>query len=250
MTSNTRVAVSTVWGAFLALGVMALSEGAQAQDHMTVWDGVYTSEQAVDGRAHYSASCSGCHDGGDVGAAPGLIDASQFLEKWGEDDLISMFDRIRSTMPAREPGSLSEEAYLDIVAYLLEANGFPAGETELAVDFLPSIRVEAEDGPGPVPDFALVEVVACLSRGAQGQWMATSATEAVRTRDPSRPPPEALQAMAGATLGAGTFELIYVFPDPAAFEGHRIEVKGFLMREPDPDRINVSNLSSIARACP
>ena len=218
-------------------------------EQVTVWAGVFTAEQSARGRAHFNASCSSCHTQSDTGSDIPELEGEAFLEDWGEDNLNSLFELISNSMPAREPGSLTEEVYVEIVAYMLESNGFPAGDQELLADRMATIRVEGRDGPRAVPDFSLVEVRGCLGRDADGNWIVTSATTPVRTRDPSASPPDALQAMSVARLGTGIFELIYVFPSPDAYEGHRIEVKGLLLRDPDPDQINLSSLSSIAEMC-
>ena len=57
-----------------------------------------------------------------------------FLATWKGRNTAELFERIRSTMPTDSPGSLSGQRYLDIVAYILSANGFPAGESELPPD--------------------------------------------------------------------------------------------------------------------
>ena len=53
-------------------------------------------------------------------------------------------------------------------------------------------------------------------------------------------------------LGSNTFELMYVFPDPDPYEGHRVETKGFLIRRGDVDAldaINVTTVASLSPAC-
>jgi len=54
----------------------------------------------------------------------------------------ALYDRIRNAMPADAPGSLDAPAYLDIVAYLLEANGFPRGPRDLDRGMLGAIVIE------------------------------------------------------------------------------------------------------------
>ena len=145
------------------------------------------------------------------------------------------------------PGS--DHDFRSRAAYLLQVNGFPAGSRELTATGAADVRIEAEDGPGDVPSFALVSVVGCLERGDGGDWMLTRAAPAVRTADPSESSPEALGALADRPPGTRTFELMAVYPDPAAHAGHRMEAKGFLIRSPDGDRVNVSTLGMVADAC-
>ena len=235
----------------LSLAGAAVSAGAGAQENgTTVWDGVYTAEQAARGEAVYSSHCSSCHQAdfsGTEEASP--LSGDAFMEAWREDTVGNLYTRVRNLMPFDEPATLSDAAYLDSVAYLLQANGFPAGSRELTAAGAADIRIEAEDGPGEVPSFALVSVVGCLARGDGATWVLTRATRVVRTADPSESSSEALAALAGRPLGTRTFGLMAVYPDPAAHAGHVMEAKGFLIRSPDGDRINVSTLGMVADAC-
>jgi quinohemoprotein ethanol dehydrogenase len=94
--------------------------------------GFYTEDQADRGKALYRKSCTVCHTeslgGGDQ--VPTLVGES-FLGHWLGRSVGDLFDRLRTTMPQSNPGNLSEQEYIDIVAYLLKANDFPAGKEEL-----------------------------------------------------------------------------------------------------------------------
>lgn len=235
----------------LAVAALLVAAGAgEAQDRTTVWDGVYTAEQAERGEAVYKSHCLSCHLADFSGTEEASALAGEpFMESWREDTVGNLYTRVRNLMPFDEPASLSDDAYLDSVAYLLQVNGFPAGAAELTVAGAADVRIEAEDGPGDVPSFALVSAVGCLERGDGADWVLARATRAVRTTDPSDSSPEALAALAGRPLGTRTFELMAVYPDPAAHAGHVMEAKGFLIRSPDGDRINVSALGMVADAC-
>ncbi len=138
----------------------------------------------------------------------------------------------------------------EIVSYLLEANQFPAGSAELPADLkaLAKIRIEAKDGPGPVPTFSLVSVVGCLGQGADAQWTVTQATEPQRTRE-SAPTPRAPDAPVPA-LGTQTFRLLDVASaKPDASKGKRVEVKGLLMRQPTGAALNVTSIQAVAPSC-
>ena len=223
---------------------------AQAgQEGRTVWDGVYTAEQAARGKGVYDSSCGACHlpdmSGSDE-ARP--LAGERFMQDWREDTLHTLFVRIRNLMPFDEPATLSEDAYLDSVAYILEFNGFPPGDRELVPDGLADIRIEGREGPAEVPSFALVQVVGCLTEDAGG-WFLTNSTRAVRTRDPSASTEDELAALRVRAPGTRTFELMNVYPNPASHAGHRMAVKGFLIRNPAGDRINVSSLGIVADDC-
>jgi len=104
-----------------------------AQEVRSVWDGVYTEEQARRGEAIYFERCVRCHGatymGGTDGALP-LI-GSTFNGNWNGVKLDQMLDRVRLTMPMDKPASLSRQQTADALAFLLSINKIPAGKTEL-----------------------------------------------------------------------------------------------------------------------
>ncbi|MGA3202431.1 MAG: cytochrome c [Bryobacteraceae bacterium] len=122
---------------------MALAQDATR----SVWDGVYTDEQASRGQGLYNQHCASCHadtlTGGEM--SPPLA-GGDFLANWNGLTLGELFDRIRTTMPQNKPGKLSREVNADITAFILNFNKFPAGKTELphATEFLKEIRIESE----------------------------------------------------------------------------------------------------------
>ena len=123
---------------------------ATAQDSATasrsVWDGVYTEEQATRGEEIYRKECASCHGDtlvGGGGAAP--LTGGAFLSNWNGLTVGDLFERIRKTMPQGALGKLTKQQDADVLAYLLSFNKFPAGKTELQkqVEFLKEIRFEA-----------------------------------------------------------------------------------------------------------
>ena len=236
--------------AAIAGGAPPAAVQAAQDDRVTVWDGIYTAAQAERGRAVYESRCAACH-GADLGGTSEArpLAGGRFMQDWSEDSLENLFSRIQRLMPFDDPGSLDEADYLDSLAYILRFNEFPAGDRELAADGLAGIRVEGKDGPQPVPSFALVQVVGCLTAGPDGDWMLASSTPAARTRDPAASSPEQLGAYAAQPLGDRTFTLMSAYPDPAQHAGHKMEAKGFLIRDPAGDRINLSSLEMIAERC-
>jgi polyvinyl alcohol dehydrogenase (cytochrome) len=102
----------------------------------SVHDGVYTAAQADRGKVLYGQSCSaGCHNDNLAGqdAAPSLAGAD-FRARWAGTSVGELFKRIRTTMPKNNPGSLADADDLAITAYILSANGFPAGGKDLPND--------------------------------------------------------------------------------------------------------------------
>jgi quinohemoprotein ethanol dehydrogenase len=102
--------------------------------------GVYTEDQAKRGKARYIQSCSSCHmeslKGNDQ--SPPLV-GQTFISHWQGRSIADLFARIHTTMPQNNPGSLSEQEYFDIIAYLLQSNDFPPGNEELRSD-IPAIE--------------------------------------------------------------------------------------------------------------
>jgi len=117
----------------LALG---LSGGAlSAGPPRSVWKGVYTDTQSKRGKVEYDAVCAECHGptltGGDN--VPDLS-GDAFLANWDGLSAQDLFNRIRTTMPASKPGTLSDSATVEVMAYMFQVNRFPAGDTELPED--------------------------------------------------------------------------------------------------------------------
>ena len=105
------------------------------QGRKTVWDGIYSEDQATRGKQLYVGNCSVCHQEGLQGAdlAPALKGDS-FVLRWSDSSVDDMVTTISTSMPADAPGSLTAQQYLDIVTYLLQQNSFPAGKEEIKAD--------------------------------------------------------------------------------------------------------------------
>ena len=123
----------TVVGTGAAVVGLGVGTGAAARQAQSVWDGVYTAEQAQRGAPLYQQSCAECH-GPDLGGgemSPGLV-GGEFVWNWNGLSVGDLFERVRVSMPQGAPGSVSRQEKADILAFLFEANDFPAGDTELA----------------------------------------------------------------------------------------------------------------------
>jgi quinoprotein glucose dehydrogenase len=246
-----RATIHLISAALLA--VLSLPAGfAQSGDEAprTVWDGVYTQAQAERGRNAFLATCARCH-GDDLAGFRGAMEGKRFMEGWSEDTVHSLFHRIQTTMPPGQAGSLPDQSYVDIVAFFLSRNQFPTGDADLTVEGLDKIRIQEKTGPAPVPSFAMVHVIGCLTQESAEAYKLTSATEAVRVRDPSESTGEALEAAKAEPLGKATYDLLrnVIYLDPQNSIGHKVEAKGFLIRNDAGDRINVSTLKSLSESC-
>jgi mono/diheme cytochrome c family protein len=112
----------------------------------SVWDGVYTTEQAKRGAAVYHQYCASCHgprlEGGE---AAGPLAGAQFTSNWNGVSVGDMLERTRISMPLDRPGTLNRQQNADVLAYMFSANEMPAGKTELArqPELLKQIRFDA-----------------------------------------------------------------------------------------------------------
>ena len=115
-----------------ALVIAAVLAFAQAK---TTQDGVYTAVQAKRGDTIYGASCSSCHaaDLSGSGQASPLA-GKEFSAAWNGVPLSDLFERIRATMPADAPGTLTPAEVADVIAFILNKADLPAGQTGLAAD--------------------------------------------------------------------------------------------------------------------
>ena len=113
----------------------------------TIWDGVYTDEQARRGQRLYERECAECHldDLMGDGVAPALIGRSFFF-RWGDLSIADMVVAIRTTMPEGAPASLSAAGYVDISAYLLAKSAVPSGGTELPIDMDDLVDIIVTEG--------------------------------------------------------------------------------------------------------
>ena len=235
---------------------LATSDAAAAQDR-TVWNGVYTAEQAARGKAKYEESCAKCHLPDLTGNHGPALVGPRFMEEWGEDALESVWVQMRDFMPRTGPtadraavNTVSNEAKIDILSYILQVNGFPAGMSELQPAAVGAIRLQAKDGPpAPLPNFSLVRTVGCLEAAEGDTWRLTRAAELTRARDGEPSADDVLQQLNARPPGALTVKVQDVYPAPTDRIGQRVEVKGRIIRKPGNDSISVSSLATVSASC-
>ncbi len=113
----------------------------------SVWDGVFTEEQAKRGEEVYHKQCASCH--GDMltgGESAPALTGGGFQANWNGLTLGDLFERIRKTMPQTKPNTLTRQQNADVLAFMLSINKFPAGKTELyrQAEMLKEIRFETK----------------------------------------------------------------------------------------------------------
>ncbi len=136
-----------------ACGVLAVVIGTAtaviaAGTDTTLRDGLYSADQAKRGKVEYTTFCGGCHLAdlsgtlsGDGGAPPLRGEPFvAFIETW---NVRQLFDYIRTTMPADDPSALTNDQYLDVLAYVFQMNGYPSGPAALGLRQLQDIRMPA-----------------------------------------------------------------------------------------------------------
>jgi cytochrome c len=137
----------------VALALVALVTAGwrlHAEPSRSVWDGVYTLEQAGRGEAIYARECVSCHGPKlNDGAETPLADEA-FRTEWTGFTANDLFERISKTMPDSDPGYLSKQEYVDVLAHIFHANQYPAGNSELdgSADALKQIRIEPASPKG------------------------------------------------------------------------------------------------------
>jgi hypothetical protein len=226
--------------------------------------GAYTTAQAERGRAAYLRNCSRCHRT-DLSGDEGLtlngelfqtlgpsLKGDTFFADWGQGSANRLFRKIRDTMPPDFQSIVDDNTKIDIVAYLLHENGLPDGVQELTRDAaslegIPIIRPGTDHRS--LPNFAVVRVVGCLASGPNNRWVLTNTSEPIMTRDAASTVTDLKQAET-ESLGVERFVLVNAAPfGPGSHDGHKMEAKGLLYREPGENRITLSSLQMLAPGC-
>ena len=118
----------------IILGLIVSFVAVGSAQARSVWDGVYTEDQAARGATAYQQNCGRCH-GSNLGGTfeiPPLV--GRFVPYWSGSTLDVLVDYITHAMPLGRTGSLSPATNTDVTAFILKSNGFPSGPKELSVE--------------------------------------------------------------------------------------------------------------------
>jgi mono/diheme cytochrome c family protein len=251
------IGLSLLMSAWL-VGVLSASERTQDTPNGTrpsVLDGVYTSQQARRGQEQFEQHCATCHRR-DLGGISGpALKGDRFLDQWREFPLEVLVNDMRTQMPQRNPGSLPAGAYVDIAAYLLEANGLPVGQGELTPDVASRVLFVAPSGPRPLPTSSPAIITGCMTKEPGTGWFLTSASEPARTLNPYDFTDGELRVASQTTSGAGLIRLQNLETLPGSTEaadrlvGQKVVAKGIFVRAEKGTRLNVAALSAVGPAC-
>jgi glucose/arabinose dehydrogenase/mono/diheme cytochrome c family protein len=180
---------------FAILTILAVALVAVAQTSRSVGDGVYTSEQADRGNTAYVEECANCHGaqlgGGDE--TPALA-GGKFLTTWRNRSVDELFERVRVSMPADRPGTLSRQNISDVLAYIFAANKLPAGTAELSIqnESLREIRFQTPVTPGSQTQATPNGAAATVTPPRSNNSNAGPAANMVEGQPIERRPPEKL----------------------------------------------------------
>jgi len=220
----------------------ALHAQAPAEHVRTVWSGVYTDTQAARASSTFSQVCSTCHTLGPDGN--GALAGEKFWQGFAQKTVGDLMAYVSTNMPNGNGGSLPRSTYLDLVALILKANGFPAGSTELTEEASGQIKIVPVDGSAELPANTLARVVGCLTRSGS-DWVLQNATAPERVDRPGAGPDDARRP-----LGNRTMALKFVVTRLDALLGQRVSVSGLLLGAGGADGMNVTHVVRVAEACP
>jgi quinoprotein glucose dehydrogenase len=146
--STTRI--RTIPGVLFLVAIAATTAVSTAQTSRSAWNGVYAESQAAAGQPLYAEHCAKCHgaDLGGVEQAPALAGPT-FGQRWRDAPLEKLFARVES-MPPQAPKSLTTTQYIDILAFMLKANGFTAGASRLTSERLSLVETRTGGKPANV----------------------------------------------------------------------------------------------------
>jgi S-disulfanyl-L-cysteine oxidoreductase SoxD len=226
-----------------AAGAVTAAAGAQtAQVKKTLWDGLYTDDQASRANDVFSATCARCHTLDSQGNRP--LSGKKFWDSYTQKTVGDLFTFMQKNMPNGNGGSLSEKTYADLVALVLKSNGIPAGMTELVPSAVADIPIIPKDGPTELPAGALVRIVGCLAKSGP-DFVLTSATPPQRTDKTAIAPDDATRP-----LGEKSIALKFLLTKLDADIGKRVLATGLLIGVGGIDGLNVSTVTKVADSCP
>ena len=232
--------------------LLACAVALRAQDATPrIWQGVYTTAQAERGKTVFNTTCLRCHGADLSGTTAPALKGDRFQATWGNETIEGLFAKIRDTMPPNFGTLVDDQAKLDIVTYILQTNGFPAGSSELVLGGadLAAAQILKKGEQATMQNFSLVQAVGCLVSGPNNTWMLTRTADPLTTRDET-PNDGSLVTASTRPLGTKTYRLISVTPfSPQSHVGQKVEARGLVYTEPGDERINLTSLRATGGSC-
>ena len=249
-----KLAAGILCSAALCLSSQDMRAQNTATPQKTTRDAVYTQAQAERGQqAFESGTCVRCHlitlegreqGGGGNGGAP--LKGLRFIQDFGESRLSKLVNKMRLDEPKENPGSLTEQAALDMAAYILSKNEYPAGNTELTSEVANATWIPGPPGATGVANYTLVRSVGCLHRDPSNSWLLRNAAAVT----PVEGNPAGAPVSAAASAPTNTFRLLNAFNHNAeAFANQGVQATGYLIRLGAEIRISLTELQAAAMPC-
>ena len=119
---------------FALCAALGGSIAGPALAHGAVAPSVHTADQATAGAQVYAAQCAACHGNAMEGVAGPALKGPQFkaMAQAQGMNAQSLLEVVSQSMPQSDPGSLTPDQYNQVVAYILQQNGYAAGSTPLS----------------------------------------------------------------------------------------------------------------------
>ena len=240
-----RSAAAVFLVSFVAFGVSGAQQ-VSGQAGRTVWDGVFTAAQAERGRGFFLANCAECHGAALEGGEKQALKGDRFWSDWQETTVDYLLGRISRNMPFSEDGSLAGTlgmaTYVDIVAHILNTNGFPPGVTELTAASSAGVQIVRKGGPSELPSNSFAHIVGCLARGEGRDWKLTRGSRPARVFESQSPD-------VNVALADREYTLKFVLTPLDKYVGYRMSVRATLMGEGGRDGLNVRAISPVNATC-
>lgn len=210
----------------------------------TVWDGVYTEQQAARGEVAFSANCARCHGQQLEGANGKPLVGEVFWRDFQARTVEYLLTYMSKNMPnGTGAGSLLPAMYVDLTAFILSRNQFPSGGTELTPQSAVGVQIVQKGGTAELPAGAVARTIGCLAKTGPRSWVVNKATPPERTD--GKPGPDD----ATRSLGDRSIQLMFVITSLDKMVGHRVGVRGMLIGQGGVDGINVTTVDSLAQTC-
>jgi mono/diheme cytochrome c family protein len=238
------VSIASTLVVAIAGGALLLAQNAPKK---SLWDGVYTAEQASRGGVTYSANCVQCHGPDLMGDAryKALV-GDTFWSYFQGRNVDFMLDFVSKNMPNNAPGSLDTDKYQDLVAFILSKNEVPAGMAPLTMAAISGVALAPKGGPiqADLPDKTAARVVGCLAKGGASGWVVNKASSPARADDK-----DAIASEKTRALGDRSIPLLFVLTPLDKMVGHRVWARGVLAGAGGANGLNVTEVGDLGDSC-
>ena len=174
------------------------------------------------------------------------LKGDNFWLHWENETGTRCSSRFATTCRRTSPATSEPQAKLDVVSYILSANGLPAGNAELkpVADALDDIQILKKGAGATIPNFALVRIVGCLSKDAEQRVGVEPDDTPIATTQPVPPPGE---EVADKPLGEEALLLTSIkLYKPETQEGHKVEARGLIYKAHGDARLDLTSLRRVA----